>query len=154
MEIPDFNLSNVRALQVTDVDDSSGVINVRLSEMVVGNLNLRYVDRKTSEVREEGATRPEVILRQLATRPGQVRHSSCVDDPTLHNCQPCQVLQVVMYLTCGPRLWALFHFCILTGVLRPAGDKAWHVRLAMLSAGVQCAASQNRHRCSVQHGAL
>ena len=59
-------------MQVTDVDDSSGVINVRLSEMVVGNLNLRYVDRKTSEVREEGATRPEVILRQLATRPGQV----------------------------------------------------------------------------------
>ena len=60
-------------MQVTDVDDSSGVINVRLSEMVVGNLNLRFVDRKTSEVREEGATRPEVILRQLATRPGQVR---------------------------------------------------------------------------------
>ena len=58
---------------MTDVDDSSGVINVRLSEMVVGNLNLRFVDRKTSEVREEGATRPEVILRQLATRPGQVR---------------------------------------------------------------------------------
>ncbi len=59
-------------LQVTDVDDASGVINVRLSEMVVGNLNLRFVDRKTSEVREEGATRPEVILRQLSTRPGQV----------------------------------------------------------------------------------
>ncbi len=64
------------AVQVTDVDDSSGVINVRLSEMVVGNLNLRFVDRKTSEVREEGATRPEVVLRQLATRPGQVRTES------------------------------------------------------------------------------
>ena len=60
------------ALQVTDVDDASGIINVSLSEMVVGNLNLRFVDRKTSEVREEGATRPEVILRQLSTRPGQV----------------------------------------------------------------------------------
>lgn len=53
------------------MDDSSGVINVRLAEMVVGNLNLRYVDRKTGEVREEGATRPEVVLRQLSTRPGQ-----------------------------------------------------------------------------------
>jgi hypothetical protein len=59
--------------QVTEVDDSSGVIKIKLAEMVVGNLNLRYVDRKTGEVREEGATRPEVILRQLATRPGQVR---------------------------------------------------------------------------------
>ena len=55
------------------MDDSSGVINVRLAEMVVGNLNLRYVDRKTGEVREEGATRPEVVLRQLSTRPGQAR---------------------------------------------------------------------------------
>jgi hypothetical protein len=54
------------------VDDTGGVINVKLAEMVVGNLNLRYVDRKTGEVREEGATRPEVVLRQLATRPGQV----------------------------------------------------------------------------------
>lgn len=62
--------------QVTDVDDSSGVVNVRLAEMVVGNLNLRYVDRKTGEVREEGATRPDVILRQLATRPGQARPPS------------------------------------------------------------------------------
>ena len=60
-------------MQVTEVDDTGGVINVKLAEMVVGNLNLRYVDRKTGEVREEGATRPEVVLRQLATRPGQVR---------------------------------------------------------------------------------
>ncbi len=57
---------------MTEVDDTGGVINVKLAEMVVGNLNLRYVDRKTGEVREEGATRPEVVLRQLATRPGQV----------------------------------------------------------------------------------
>lgn len=71
------------ALQVTDVDNTSGVINVRLSEMVVGNLNLRFVDRKTSEVREEGATRPEVIIRQLATRPGQVRHCT-------PSCSPAQ----------------------------------------------------------------
>lgn len=60
------------------MDDSSGVINVRLSEMVVGNLNLRFVDRKTSEVREEGATRPEVVLRQLSTRPGQVSYAPCI----------------------------------------------------------------------------
>jgi hypothetical protein len=53
------------------VDDAGGVISVRLAEMVVGALNLKYVDRKTGEAREEGATRPEVILRQLATRPGQ-----------------------------------------------------------------------------------
>jgi hypothetical protein len=38
----------------------------------VGRINLRFVDRETGEGREEGATRPEVILRQMSTRPGQV----------------------------------------------------------------------------------
>lgn len=66
------------------MDDSSGVINVRLAEMVVGNLNLRYVDRKTGEVREEGATRPEVVLRQLSTRPGQAGAWSSLISPSSH----------------------------------------------------------------------
>jgi hypothetical protein len=43
---------------------------VRLQQ--VGRINLRFVDRETGEGREEGATRPDVILRQMSTRPGQV----------------------------------------------------------------------------------
>lgn len=103
---------------MTEVDDTGGVINVKLAEMVVGNLNLRYVDRKTGEVREEGATRPEVVLRQLATRPGQV-------------CTPCHA--------------ALCLFATLPRNRAELGSSA-------CTAGLQCAAGQDGHRCCVQHG--
>lgn len=43
----------------------------------VGRINLRFVDRETGEGREEGATRPDVILRQMSTRPGQVGALPC-----------------------------------------------------------------------------
>ena len=52
---------------------ADGVVDVRLAEMVVSGLALRYMDRKTGEAREEGRTRPEVVMRQLTTRPGQAR---------------------------------------------------------------------------------
>ena len=61
------------ARQVTKVDMENGTVDLRFSEMIVNNLNLRFVDRKTGESREDGATRPDVILRQLTTRPGQVK---------------------------------------------------------------------------------
>ena len=51
---------------------ADGVAQVQLAEMVVSGLALRYVDRKSGEARDEGRTRPEVIMRQLTTRPGQV----------------------------------------------------------------------------------
>ena len=60
-------------LQVTKVDMENGVVDLQFSEMVVNAVNLRFTDRKTGEIKEGGATRPEVILRQLTTRPGQVR---------------------------------------------------------------------------------
>lgn len=59
--------------QVTGVDMQDGVVDVRLAEMVVSGLALRYVDRKTGDTKEEGRTRPDVIMRQLTTRPGQAR---------------------------------------------------------------------------------
>ena len=62
--------------QVTKVDMENGTVDLRFSEMIVNNLNLRFVDRKTGESKEEGATRPDVILRQLSTRPGQVGSGS------------------------------------------------------------------------------
>ena len=45
---------------------------VRCAEAVVNRVALKYVDAKTGEARDEGRTRPEVVLRQLATRPGRV----------------------------------------------------------------------------------
>lgn len=59
--------------QVTKVDMEGGIVAVKLKEMTVGRVNLRFVDRETGEGREEGATRPDVILRQMTTHPGQVR---------------------------------------------------------------------------------
>ena len=51
---------------------ADGIAQVQLAEMVVSGLALRYMDRKSGEARDEGRTRPEVIMRQLTTRPGQV----------------------------------------------------------------------------------
>lgn len=51
----------------------NGVVDLQFSEMIVNAVNLRFMNSKTGETKEEGATRPEVILRQLTTRPGQVR---------------------------------------------------------------------------------
>ena len=61
-------------VQVTHVEmdpKGSGVADIRLAELVVGSINLRFVDKKTGEAKEEGATRPDIITRQLTTRPGQ-----------------------------------------------------------------------------------
>ena len=58
--------------QVTKVEMEGGVVDLNLSEMVVGSLALRFVNKDTGEALPEGRTRPEVILRHLATRPGQV----------------------------------------------------------------------------------
>ena len=56
----------------TDVAEREhGLVDVQLTEMMVGNINLRFLDRKTGEAKE-GATRPDVILRHISTRPGQV----------------------------------------------------------------------------------
>ena len=63
---------NTVSAQVAGVDMADGIAQVQLAEMVVSGLALRYVDRKSGEARDEGRTRPEVIMRQLTTRPGQV----------------------------------------------------------------------------------
>lgn len=38
----------------------------------VGKLNLKFQDKKTGDIKDVGKTRPEVILRQLSTKPGEV----------------------------------------------------------------------------------
>lgn len=58
--------------QVTDVSMEDGIVDLKVAEMEVNNVTLRFINKKTGESKEEGATRPEVIMRHLATRPGQV----------------------------------------------------------------------------------
>ena len=59
-------------MQVTSVAMHGDVAEVRLAEMQVASVNLRFVDPKTGESREEGSTRPDIVLRHLCTKPGQV----------------------------------------------------------------------------------
>lgn len=58
--------------QVIDVDTSSNVAEVKVSEAVVSRVILKYIDKNTNEARDEGKTRPHIILRNLTTQPGQV----------------------------------------------------------------------------------
>ena len=54
-------------------DREDGVLELGAAEATVAALALRWVDRETGEVRPQGGyTRPDVILRQLATAPGRV----------------------------------------------------------------------------------
>ena len=60
-------------MQVTNVGLENGIAEVKLAEMVTGDVSLRYLHRETREVLDEGNTRPEIIMQQLCTRKGQVR---------------------------------------------------------------------------------
>lgn len=58
--------------QVIDVTMGAGdIAALKVAEATVNRISLRYADSKTGEVREEGRTKPDVILRQVTTRPGQ-----------------------------------------------------------------------------------
>lgn len=58
--------------QVIDVGMGQGdVATIKLAEATVNRITLRYVDPNSGEPREEGKTKPEVILRQVTTQPGR-----------------------------------------------------------------------------------
>ena len=59
--------------QVTHVEMENEVAKLKMAEMQVRRMNLQYQDKKTGDIKDEGATKPEVIMRQLCTKPGQVR---------------------------------------------------------------------------------
>ena len=61
-------------MQVVDVKMDEDIINLKIAEMIVGRIGLQFRDRKTGELKPQGATKPEVVMRQLTTRPGQVWH--------------------------------------------------------------------------------
>ena len=45
---------------------------LQVSEMTINDIHLRFVDRVTGETKDEGKTKPEIILRQVLSQPGQV----------------------------------------------------------------------------------
>eukprot|EP00873_Tetraselmis_striata_P003069 jgi/Tetstr1/423333/TSEL_014031.t1 len=58
--------------QVVNVDMQGGVATVTVAEALVGQVNLRFVPVGGGEARHEGQVKPEIIMRQLTTRPGRV----------------------------------------------------------------------------------
>ena len=57
---------------------SENTAEVQISEMTINSINLRFEDRKSGDVKDEGKTKPEVILRQVLSQPGQVLTASLV----------------------------------------------------------------------------
>lgn len=57
--------------QVVDFDFKDGLVEMRVGEAEVGQINLKFLD-KEGAVKSEGSTRPDIILRHLTTKPGQV----------------------------------------------------------------------------------
>ena len=67
-----MQLQQACGLQVTGVELKGGVAEVAVAEMQVASVGLRFINAKTGEARDEGATRPDIVLRHLTTRPGRV----------------------------------------------------------------------------------
>ena len=55
-----------------DGELEGGIIKLKATEIVINSIKLRWKDKVTGEVREEGKTKPEVVMRQLGSQPGQV----------------------------------------------------------------------------------
>ena len=59
--------------QVVDVQmGTDDVARIKVGEALVNRVSLRYIDPETGESREEGRTKPDIIMRQLATRAGEI----------------------------------------------------------------------------------
>ena len=52
------------------------VAQLNVAEMHVNNINMQWQDRETGETSNEGKTKPDIVLRHLTTKPGQVTHKS------------------------------------------------------------------------------
>ena len=55
-----------------DGELEGGIIKLKATEIVINSIKLRWKDKASGEVREEGKTKPEVVMRQLGSQPGQV----------------------------------------------------------------------------------
>lgn len=51
---------------------SEGQASVKIAEAVVNRIDLRFLDSKTGDIKEEGSVRPEIVSRHIGIRPGSV----------------------------------------------------------------------------------
>lgn len=59
--------------QVVDVQmGTDDVARIKVGEATINRVMLRYIDTETGESREEGKTKPDIIMRQIATRAGEI----------------------------------------------------------------------------------
>lgn len=58
--------------QVVDVSFTEGQANVQFAEATVGRVDLRFLDAKTGDIKDEGSVKPEVVTRQMAIQEGCV----------------------------------------------------------------------------------
>ncbi|KAI8467202.1 MAG: surface antigen-domain-containing protein [Monoraphidium minutum] len=58
--------------QVVDFTFEGGVAELCIGEASVGDIRLQFADSKTGATKEQGATRPDVVLRHLTMQPGRV----------------------------------------------------------------------------------
>ena len=76
------------ALQVSHVNMNGNTAELQVSEMTINDIHLRFVDRTSGETRDEGKTKPEVILRQVLSQPGQVSTRLAFRAPWVFNLPP------------------------------------------------------------------
>ncbi len=60
-------------MQVSDYTFEDGQLQLRCAEAVVGSVQLRFLDPATNSPKDKTRTKPHIITRHLATKPGQVR---------------------------------------------------------------------------------
>ena len=59
--------------QVVDVQmGTDDVARIKVGEATVNRVMLRYIDTESGESREEGKTKPDIIMRQVSTRAGEI----------------------------------------------------------------------------------
>ena len=57
---------------MTSTTLDGNTLKIKVDEVVVNGINLRFENRKSGEVRAEGKTKPDVILRHILSQPGKV----------------------------------------------------------------------------------
>ena len=58
--------------QVTSTTLEGNKLKFKIDEVIVNGINLRFENRKSGEVKGEGKTKPDVILRHILSQPGKV----------------------------------------------------------------------------------
>lgn len=72
MLLTSLSCNAIAVPQVVDFTVDNGQVQLSIGEAEVNSVNLQFIDPKTGGVKEQGATKPEVITRYLTIAPGKV----------------------------------------------------------------------------------